>query len=760
MTLNRLKLSLITVLIAVLAACSGNSSTPVPPANSPPFIGSSNCSNCHKAEYDKWLGSHHQLAIQIADKTTILGDFEGAEFDYFGTKTRFITRGNDFFVATEDGEGRDREYKIAFAFGVDPLQQYLVEFPGGRMQALPFAWDTRPAVDGGMRWFHLYPDEYIGPGDELHWTGRYQSWNYMCAECHSTNLEMGYDPGTDTFATTYSELSVGCEACHGPGSKHVSQAEAAEFDTAYGLQVNFGERASRSWVMNFESGIAERSEPASDLSQEVESCGRCHARRGVIATNYEFGKLLADTHLPALLDQHLYFADGQIKEEVFVYGSFIQSRMFRAGVTCSDCHNPHSTSLRTGNSPSDACAQCHLPSIFAAPEHSGHSSTDATCVDCHMTARTYMGVDARRDHSFRIPRPDLHRETGAPNACTNCHSEKDADWASGALDALGVTLRPHYGTAIAAGRDGHANEVLTRALSNEDFPAIARATMLTLLTAPLGEDEMLVLEEALEDENPLLRIAALRTLRPVSAETKLGIGAESLRDSILAVRLQAALTFADVQDLLPLEQTRAFGRAAEEYRTAYTMLSSMPEASMSLGNFELASGNMSLAIRHYERALEIDPGYVPGRLNLVDAIRHAGNATRVEELLRQGISLAPDVAALRHSLGLALVRTGQAEAAIGELRQAAELEPMAPRYVYVLGIALNSLGRQAEALELFEKAYQKFSGNYDIAWALATILRDSGDFDQAQDVVDQLASSYPDDANITTLRQWLAARIE
>ncbi len=698
--------------------------------------------------------------MQVANETTVLGDFDDAVFDYFGKKTRFITRGDKFFVVTEDAAGLETEYVVAYTFGVTPLQQYLVEFPGGRMQALPYSWDTRPTADGGKRWFHLYPDEYIGPGDELHWTGRYQNWNYMCAECHSTNLEMRYDSGTDTFATTYSELSVGCEACHGPGSKHVAQAAASVFDSRYGLAMDLGEHTPSRWIMNPISGIAERSDPLTHPPQEAESCGRCHARRGLIATAYEYGKPLADTHLLALLDEHLYFSDGQIKGEVYVYGSFIQSRMYRAGVTCSDCHNPHSGSLRTGVTPSNVCSQCHLPSKFVSTEHSGHSSTDATCVDCHMAARTYMGVDDRRDHSFRIPRPDLHGETSAPNACNNCHADKDAAWASAALETLGVTRRPHYGTAIAAGRQQRTNEVLTPASANKDFPAIARATMLTLLTPPFSEDEMAALRKVLSDPDPLLRIAALRSLRPFPAEIKLSIGSATLSDPVLSVRIQSALVFADVRDLLPLEQTRAFGRAAEEYRAAYTMLSSTPDATVNLGNFELANGNMARAISHFERALKIDPGYAPARLNLVDALRQTQNEARVEELLLQGISLAPGNAALRHALGLALVRTGQTEAGVDELRLASELEPTGQRYVYVLGVALNSLGQQSAALDLLGRAYQKFPADYDIGWALATILRDSGDFERALEVVEQLASDYPDDLNIKALGDWLVAKIK
>ncbi|MBU2676365.1 MAG: cytochrome c family protein, partial [Gammaproteobacteria bacterium] len=320
--------------LGIFSGC-GEEIVPRPVAPGPAeFVGSNACANCHEPEYRAWRGSHHELAMQVANTSTVLGDFSDAEFDYFGKKTQFITRNSEYFVRTDNALGEDQEFRITHTFGITPLQQYLVEFPGGRLQALPYAWDSRAVEDGGQRWYHLYPDEYIEPGDELHWTGRLQNWNYMCAECHSTNLVMGYDAETKNYDTTYSEISVGCEACHGPGSVHHDQAVSATFDDDFGLPVDLNDNRTASWIMNPDTGIAERSKPVAGPSQQPESCGRCHSRRGVIATEYEYGKALADTHRVALLDEHLYFADGQINDEVYVYGSFVQSRMYRAGVTC------------------------------------------------------------------------------------------------------------------------------------------------------------------------------------------------------------------------------------------------------------------------------------------------------------------------------------------------------------------------------------------------------------------------------------------
>jgi predicted CXXCH cytochrome family protein len=746
------------MLMLLLAAC-GNPPPPEPAiAEAPGFTGSGACGNCHEAEFRAWRGSQHERAMQAAGDDTMLGDFSGIEFGYFDTKTRFDERDGSYFVVTENAAGKTEEFRVAYTFGVEPLQQYLVEFDGGRMQALPFAWDTRPPAAGGQRWFHLYPGEYIAPGDPLHWTGREHNWNFMCAECHSTNVAPGYDAQTDTFDTTYSEVSVGCEACHGPGSGHAAQAAAANFDERYGFAVDLDDRGSAAWVMNPDTGIAARSPAMQHAQQQPESCGRCHARRGIIAPNYDYGKPLADTHLPALLEEPLYFADGQIRDEVYVYGSFLQSRMYRAGVTCTNCHNPHSGELRTGANPNDVCAQCHLPAKFASTVHSRHDPDAASCVDCHMATRTYMVVDERRDHSFRIPRPDLSVDIGTPNACNGCHSDRDAAWAANAMrEAFGsaALTRPHFGTSLAAGRAGHANEALRETAANPEFPPIARATALTLLQSPAAGDDVAVVQNALSDPDALVRIGALRALRIVAPETRLENGSALLADPVRGVRMEAVSTLAQFRDILPVDVNRQFTRTANEYRAAFETTANRPESLSALGTFDLTGGDLQSAVRYFGKALQLEPDFVPARLNLADALRQMQNETRAGDVLREGLARSPDDAALHHAYGLFLVRQSQAEGGLGELRRAVELEPANSRYTYVLGVALNSLGRQDEALALLRRVRADFPTDYDVGWALATILRDAGDIENALQTADELAAQFPDDAAVRALAESL-----
>jgi tetratricopeptide (TPR) repeat protein len=620
--------------------------------------------------------------MQVANDTTVLGDFSDVEFVYFNSKTSLYKKEGAFMVRTENANGEQQEFEITHTFGIEPLQQYLVQFPDGRKQSLPFTWDARPKEDDGQRWYHLYSDRYIGPGDPLHWTGQYFTWNTACAECHSTNLQVGYDIDSGSFETSFSEISVGCEACHGPGSAHIEQADANQFDDTYGLLVDLDDRGTSAWIMNSETGIAERSKP-SLRKRQPESCGRCHSRRGVLKEDYEYGRPLADTHMVSLLEENLYHPDGRVLDEVYVYGSFVQSKMYAAGVTCTDCHNPHSGELHAGPEPNNTCAQCHLPTKFSTLEH---SSVDiGNCVGCHMPSTTYMGVDDRRDHSFRIP---------------------------GTEESVS-----HYGSAIAAGRSTNANAQLITAISNQEFPAIARATQLTLIAPPAGVAEMDAINSNFSDPNPLVRIGALRALASVPAEIRGLSGSHLLRDSIRGVRVEAALAFIEQRDLLPLEDARIYAGAISEYRDSLLVTASSPDSAVRLAELESRLGNNDSARHFYEHALRLDPGFAPAH----------------------------------HAFGLFLVRSQDHEKALVHIRTAAELDPADRRNVYVYGIAANSLGRSDEALEILNDGWIRFPDDFDIGYALATILRDNGDPQRAVEIAISLKSRHPNNSTADAL---------
>jgi predicted CXXCH cytochrome family protein len=352
------------------------------------YVGAQACAGCHSAEYRHWQGSQHAKAMQPATEQTVLGDFNDASFTYAGITSTFSRRDEKFMVRTDGPQGDLQDFEIAYTFGVYPLQQYLIGFPGGRYQMLGIAWDSRPREQGGQRWFHLYPDQHLTHQDPLHWTGLQQNWNYMCAECHSTNLRKNYDSKLKRFNTTWSEINVSCEACHGPGADHLAWAkkegDRQKLDRTQGLAIALDDRHGlrfqlRALAMKgldlaataLNPSLLQAAKPAAGnappitsptVNRELELCARCHSRRGQFWEDYVFGKPLPDTHRLALLTPDLYYPDGQMKDKVFNHGSFLQSRMHAKGVSCGDCHEPHSGKLRAAGN--KVCLQCHLAAKY------------------------------------------------------------------------------------------------------------------------------------------------------------------------------------------------------------------------------------------------------------------------------------------------------------------------------------------------------------------------------------------------------------
>jgi tetratricopeptide (TPR) repeat protein len=739
---------------------------PAPAAEAaiPGFAGGALCASCHPEQARRWRGSHHDLAMQEAREGTVLGDFAGAAFSQAGVSSRFFRRDGAFFVRTEGPDGELRDYEIAYAFGVHPLQQYLVRFPGGRLQALGIAWDSRRRERGGQRWFSLYPGERIVPGDPLHWTGRDQNWNHMCAECHSTQLEKRYLPEEDRFDTRFAELDVSCEACHGPGAAHVAWARGGQAgDGAKGLLVRLGAGDGATWSFEPGAAIARRSRPRSSQA-EIEICARCHSRRSVLFESYVHGQPLLQTHRPALLQEGLYHSDGQIQGEVYEYGSFLQSRMYASGVTCSDCHDPHALAIE--GEPDRACLRCHRPERFQTPAHHFHAagSRGARCVECHMPAVTYMVVDPRRDHSLRVPRPDLSLELATPNACTGCHRERSDRWA---LDAIRrwygqeAPSRPHFGAALHAGRRGlpGAERALAGLALDAGQPGIARATALWLLRDLLGPDSLAALERSLGDADPLVRMAAAEAGGGLDPRRRALLLGPLLGDPIRAVRIEAARGLAGLpREGLAPEARSALERGLAELRAAQRAQAERPEAHLNLGLLHAEQGDLEAARAEYREALRLDPAFAPALVNLADLERIAGRDAEGERWLRQALRVAPDQPDALHALGLLLVRRQRPAEALELLRRAAELAPERARYAYVYAVALHSEGESERAVEVLGRARQAHPGDPEILLALATIERDRGEVAAALRHARALAELRPGDPGAKALVRELEAR--
>jgi tetratricopeptide (TPR) repeat protein len=699
----------------------------------PVFVGRDSCVDCHRAPSESWNGSDHDLAMAEASEETVLGDFDGAELSHFGVSSRFFRRDGSFVVRTEGPDGAPADFEIAYTFGHDPLQQYLVRFPDGRLQALSLAWDVVR-----QRWFHLYPDQEIPPDDWLHWTRNAQNWNGMCAECHSTNLRKGYEHSSQSYTTTWSEIDVSCEACHGPGSRHVAWASIqpmARPEVAdYGLVVST-------------EGI--------EAARLVELCAPCHSRHAEISDYDHTGFELLDHMIPSLLREGLYHPDGQILDEVYVYGSFLQSKMYARDVTCSDCHDSHSLKLRhDGN---ELCLQCHQREVydtadhhFHKKEHEGRRSKGALCVSCHMVERPYMVIDWRTDHSFRVPRPDLSVEIGTPNACNQegCHADRPLQWSVDAYRKwYGQARRPHYGTTFAAAwaGDPSAEGELIRLAENTLQPAIVRATALELLERYPSEAASAVLRAALFAEESLLRHTAVQSLVVSDPEQQVSLLAPLLSDPVRAVRIAALSRLAGVpMERLKSYQREAYRSALAEYEEAMSRSLDFAASGMNLGNLYAQLGRTDDAERHYRLALEVDDLFFPAKLNLAVLLSGQGRNPEAELLLREVLEAYPDNHQAAYSLGLLLVEMGNAAEGVEWLSRAAQGMPTNARARYNLGLLLQQLVRDSEAEARLAEALALEPSNLDFLYALADFKLKRGRLEETLELAERMIAAHPE----------------
>ena len=760
-TASRVVHALYAAALAFLVAAA----PPVRGDESNGYVGADACRSCHDDAYVRWSSSHHAQSMRLPTPSSVLGNFDDARFVENGVETRFFKRGSGYYVRTQGADGKPQEYAVKYTFGFDPLQQYLLELPGGRLQALTIAWDSRPKAEGGQRWLSLYPDEKLAPGDPLHWTGYLQNWNLQCAHCHSVDLRKRYNVDTATYDTRFAEVNVACESCHGVGKPHVEWAKTAtppyEPSDAKGLTTRLGRRPIGSWrFADDTAAIATRVGPADD--HVVPTCAPCHSRRTLLKEGVTPDASLFEGYRPALPNEPLYFVDGQQRDEVYTWGSFLQSKMYARGVVCSDCHDSHTLALRAeGNA---VCAQCHRPDVFDTTRHHHHTvdGKGSHCVDCHMPPRTYMVVDPRHDHAFKVPRPDIASAVGAPDACTQCHGDKTQDWAAAEMDRFygrGWRDRPQIATKVhsALRRGAVGARALLEIANDAPQPAIVRAAAVESAGGGFAPQQIALAAPLLRDHDPAVRLAALPLFERLSPEQALPLVAPLLTDAVGAVRSQAAVVLVGVPtERLGRDQLAARDRGIQDYVDAQLLNADQPFANVNLGNLYFRLGRIDDARVAIERALAIDPQYVPAYANLADLHRAAGDEAACDAAIARGLAAVPHAAALHHARGLALVRRGVAAEALPELETAAKLDPSSARYAYVHAVALHSLGRSSEALAALARADGAHPYDIEILSALVSLLLEARRPADALAYAQRLREALPEDPEIARL----VARLE
>ncbi|MCU0070278.1 tetratricopeptide repeat protein [Pseudomonas koreensis] len=686
------------------------------------------CQGCHSEQVKDWQGSHHQLAMQAATAETMLGDFNNITFKAENETTRFLRKGDEFWVNTPGIDGKNADFKVAYTFGIAPLQQYLIEVGEGRLQALGVAWDTEK-----NRWFHLYPGQGVNFKNPLHWSKPSQNANFMCVECHTTGYKRNFDAASNTFASQWNSLGVGCQACHGPASNHLEWT-AKKTDLIHaGFAVDLKDK---------------------NATVEIETCARCHARRAPLGDGYTVGKRLMDDYLPSVLTRELYALDGKIKDEVFEHGSFAQSKMFDKGVRCSNCHNPHSTELKApGNA---VCLQCHNTAgktsvegvdgkglqtkNYDSIEHTRHTmgQPGSQCVDCHMPGKFYMGNDFRHDHSFSIPNPERAQKLGTPDACLTCHQGKAGDKVTAQFKLWNASATPQalrYDECLWLIRNGQpgAAQALYEQLQRSNLPAIQRATLLAELPSYPSEQALKLATTDLKNPAPQVRESAVRvTSAFVPPPERAPLLTPLLGDPVKAVRIAAA------RDLIGTARNGLGGAQANweaaigEYEAVQKSLAERAEANLNLAMLYQASGRSSEVEGLLRTALKRDPDFYPALVTLVQWLEANGRVPEAQKLLADNLKEHPDAALLQHTLGLSLIRAGKTDDAMSQLRKAAQLEPQSPQYGYVLAVALHESGKVDEACAQLEKMLKAQPANRNARLSLIQWYLDSGQEPKAQ----------------------------
>ncbi len=649
------------------------------------FVGAESCAKCHQKEFHEWNNSHHDLAMQLADSTTILADFNNTSFTHNGVKSSFFKKGKEYFVNTEGEDGSYQDFKVVYTFGISPLQQYIVEFPNGEYNCLLTAWDTEKNI-----WFYLQPDLEIKHDEWINWSGGSQRWNTMCADCHSTDVKKNYNLETGTYKTTFSEINVACESCHGPASEHVSFYEDSKNLVADGA-------VPPELYMNREMSSEEL----------VDKCARCHARRTTLTPYFDYKGTFADHFFARLLEDPLYESDGQIRDEVYVYGSFIQSKMYEEGVSCKDCHNVHSLKLKEeGN---DLCLSCHTPN-YNTESHHFHpvSSKGSLCINCHMDGKLYMGNDYRRDHSFRIPRPDQSVTYNTPNACNKCHEDKSAAWAANIIrDKFGPDRADHFSDHLLKGYAGE-QDAFKKVFTNRSYPDIARATALgRFADSPISYEEALNLTLYLNDTSVFVRNETIRSLERIAVPEFSEHVVPLLRDSIRAIRISAAHYFHTLSTDL-VKESEAFKKATKEYETELYTNSDFPAGLNQLGVYEQGRANAEKAMTYYQKAIEEDSYNNRARMNLALLYYQQGRIEDTEILYLKVLEQEPDFSYVHYMLGLLYNETGNTEKALLYLSKATSLDPPNQNAFYNYALLLQQQKNNKASIEITNKGLALF----------------------------------------------------
>lgn len=705
------------------------------------YVGANQCKTCHQKEYKLWQGSHHDMAMKHADNDSVLGNFSNVSLKLSDTTSRFYKKDKQYWVNIKGPDGALHDYQVKYTFGYKPLQQYMVEFDDGRVQLIPFAWDSRSKQQGGQRWFNLYP-EFNKKHQEFYWTNTGQNWNYMCADCHSTNVNKNFDVKNNQYKTTWSEINVACEACHGPASEHIKWTKTKKGKMGFDRNLS---KPVKKWLSKKNNPILQPD--VIHKTQQTVMCAQCHSRHTQISENdYLKSGSLGDRYRLTLINSENYYADGQVYDEDYVYGSFLQSKMFKKGVTCSNCHDPHSGKLTLPKE--TLCLQCHEVKTYGSQKHHHHTekSSGAQCVNCHMPETTYMQIDQRADHGWHSPRPDLSLKLGTPDTCLSCHKDKNSEWSNKQVtnwypnSALDNQI--DFAPAFTLSDMGYpqASAELTKISQNQNHAGIIRASALQRMQDSPDQNSLISIARGVKDNNELIRLGAIQGALNLPLNERWQIIKPLLSDKVLAVRTEAASVLAPLWLNLDEQQQAILKPALDDYLSIQDFNADRGFSHTNRGNIMSQMGRYDEAVTAYDQSIRIEPSFSTAYVNKADLYRLQGDEEKAVDTLKHGLKSQPEGADLYYSLGLSKIRSKEKVEAIGDLKKASELEPQNSNYHYVYALSLLQT-QPAQAQIVMQKTYQ-MSGNPRHLYTLCEMQVEQESF-QAKQCLSSLAKVVP-----------------
>jgi len=686
---------------------------------------SATCTNCHQAQVAAWSDSDHAWAMRLPETVNVKAPFQGEALTFDGLEGVFdqsdrasaddavmqravLGSGNgvgpiQFLMHLRDtkaGEIDFQRFTVRYTFGHQPLQQYLIALGKDRLQVAPFAYDTRPAAQGGQRWIHL--ESFTGSDRfaRFDWRQPLQNWNGMCADCHSRGFKRDYDPATQLFNSSFAAINVDCLACHNPNEGHGTGDGSPKPEAGH-------------WVRPSESRVAHWEGTPRDPAA-MDTCFACHSLRTPLTDGFHLKTPFLDQFKPESVIPPFYQADGQIEGEVYVYGSFLQSKMYEAGVQCQDCHDPHTAAVKfQGNA---MCLTCHEPKAYQARQHHGHAplSEASQCITCHMPGKTYMGVDFRRDHRFGVPSAPISQALETRDVCQSCHEDRWVAFlalteANSPLEEAPQSMpRGRQNSVMVHAADSDPSERVLAMLADDRVPAIMKAAQLETLPEPVLQSSERWLSAALTHPEPLVRLSAIEVANAVNAQVDVETVNGLLRDPVLAVRL-AALLIGQQRDLAA-SMAGAANSAALKAMQASADISLRQNAWRGEGRLQRAQsqmreGNWAGVVAELQAAVTQDPYFVGGYLNLADVRRQQGRENEALSVLTRGLDRLPSEAILHYSAGLTHIRLKAYAAAQPFLAKASALAPARVDFFYTHLVLIDALGKRVEALDRIKARY-------------------------------------------------------